>query len=106
FNQDAFSGYNYKDVPVRLSSKPIDIQVKELPAQNRPATFTGAVGNFDIKTFLDKSNLSTDDVATFQIRLSGAGNLKLIGAPVVAFPDELGIAAPIVSDTITSRNPT
>lgn len=105
FNQDAFTGYNYKDVPIKLSSKPIEIQVKELPVQNRPGTFTGAVGNFNLKTQLDKRSLSTDDVATFQVQVIGTGNLKLIGAPVISFPVELGIAEPIVNDTITSRNP-
>lgn len=105
FDQDAFMGYNYKDVPVKLSSKPIDIHVKELPVGNQPPTFTGGVGSFTLQTNLDKTHLSTDDVATLQVKIAGTGNLKLIGAPNVHFPEELGVGEAQTSDTITSRHP-
>ena len=105
FNDDAFTGYNYKDVAVKLSSPPVKINVRPLPAQNQPASFTGAVGDFTINASLDKNKLSTDDVATLTFAVSGSGNLKLISNPKVAFPGELGISDPLVTDTITSRNP-
>lgn len=105
FNEDMFSGYNYKDVQVKLSSQPVKINVRQLPAADQPASFTGAVGNFSVNATLDKTSLSTDDAATFTFSISGSGNLKLIGNPKVVFPPELGIYDPVVTDTITGRNP-
>lgn len=105
FNDDAFIGYNYKDVPVKLSSPPVKINVRPLPAQNQPASFTGAVGDFTVNASLDKNKLSTDDVATLTFAISGSGNLKLISNPKAAFPGELGVSDPQITDTITGRNP-
>jgi len=105
FNDDAFSGYNYKDVKTKLSSQPVKITVKPLPVQGQPQSFTGGVGSFQVKAAIDKTNLSTDEAATLSFTVSGSGNLKLIGSPQVNFPAELGIYEPAVTDTITGRNP-
>jgi hypothetical protein len=105
FNQDMFSGYNYKDVPVKLSSAPVKINVKPLPLEKQPASFTGAVGNFTVSTQMDKRSLSTDDAANFTFTIKGSGNLKLIVNPKIQFPAELGVYEPQITDTITSRNP-
>jgi len=104
FNQDMFSGYNYKDVQVKLSSTPVKINVIPLPAGKQPASFTGAVGNFTVQAELDKKSLSTDDAATFTFTVKGSGNLKLIGNPKIDFPADLGVFDPQITDTITSRN--
>lgn len=105
FNDDMFSGYNYKDVPVKLSSQPVKITVKPLPTAGQPASFTGAVGNFTVKASLDKTSLSTDDAATLTFTITGSGNLKLISNPKISFPAELGVYDPQITDTITGRNP-
>lgn len=105
FNEDMFSGYNYKDVPVKLSSMPVKINVKPLPLANQPESFTGAVGNFTVNATIDKQSLTTDDAATLTFTINGSGNLKLIGNPIVNFPPELGVYEPTITDTITSRNP-
>jgi len=106
FNEDMFSGYNYKDVPVKLSSQPLKIHVRPLPLAGQPESFTGAVGNFTVKATLDKSSLSTDETANLVFTVSGSGNIKLIGNPKVDFPPELGAYEPQVTDTITGRSTT
>lgn len=92
-------------IPISISSTPVTINVRALPGAGQPASFTGAVGNFTISTALDKNALSTDDAATFTFKIAGSGNLKLIGAPKITFPDGLGVFDPQIADTITSRNP-
>lgn len=106
FNDDFFSGYDYKDVKTNLSSQPVTIRVEPLPEQNRPAGFTGAVGHFTIHTELDTSVLSTDGGGNFRVVIAGSGNLKLIGEPQIDFPAGLGAMDAQVADTILSRNPT
>jgi hypothetical protein len=103
FFDDPFGDAGYKDIPVHLKSMPVSIQVSELPAAGRPANFTGAVGDFRISASLDKSALSTDEVATLKVTISGSGNLKLFDAPQLALPEGLDSYAPNILDTITGR---
>lgn len=88
FFDDFFGGQDvtYQDVSYKLVSSPIKINVKPLPAEGRPASFNGAVGQFALQASLDKTSLSTDDAATLKITVSGAGNINLINAPKVPFP--------------------
>ncbi|OSZ78034.1 hypothetical protein CAP35_07135 [Chitinophagaceae bacterium IBVUCB1] len=106
FNQDFFGGMAYKDVKVHLKSKPVKINVTPLPEDGKPADYTGAVGNFTIKSKIDKTNLTTDDVANLQLTISGSGNLKLIEAPKLNLPNGLTSLDPVILDTITGRTTT
>jgi len=106
FNQDFFGGMAYKDVKVHLKSKPVKITVTSLPEDGKPADFTGAVGNFTIASSIDKTNLTTDDVANLKLTITGSGNLKLIDAPKLNLPNGLTYLDPVMVDTITSRTTT
>ena len=96
--------YGYEDVPVKLKSTAVQIQVSDLPAAKKPSSFDGAVGHYTLESTIDKTELSTDDMATLTIRVSGSGNLKLIGTPVIHFPDDLETYDPVVFDTINNTN--
>ncbi len=77
---------NYK---VTLQSKPVTIIVKPFPEANKPANFKGAVGNFEIEAKLEKNNFTIDDAGKMGILISGAGNLQMINAPEIAWPEGL-----------------
>jgi BatD DUF11 like domain len=72
---------------VTLQSKPVDIVVKPLPAENKPADFKGAVGSFTIDASLQKDNITTSDAGTLKIVIEGAGNIQLINAPKINWPE-------------------
>ena len=72
---------------IELKSEPRTVHVKPLPEKNVPANFKGAVGNFSISSAVDKNNLTTDDAGNFQVTISGNGNIQLINAPVIAWPE-------------------
>lgn len=105
FNNGYFSRYQYKDVKTELSSKPVDINVQELPAAGQPKSFTGAVGHFTIGATIDSTVLHTGNSANFIFTIKGSGNFKLIGNPVIQFPGALSALDPLVADTITGRSP-
>ncbi len=105
FDNNIFSRHSYEDVPVKLSSKPTVIKVKPLPIDNQPEQFTGGVGKFDLKAQLDKNTITTDEAATLTLTINGSGNFKLMGNPIVNFPEALGVYDPEIKDTILSRNP-
>lgn len=74
-----------KDVELQSDSR--TIHVKSLPKQNVPANFKGAVGDFSIEATVDKNELTTDDAGNLQITISGNGNLQLVNAPVITWPE-------------------
>ena len=72
---------------VSLTSKPVTIIVKPLPVENKPSDFKGAVGNFTIHSSLEKNNITTDDAGNLIVTISGQGNIQLINAPKVHWPE-------------------
>ena len=106
FFSDPFGESGFEQIPVHLKSSPVQITVSELPTQGKPADFTGAVGNFSISGKLDKQELSTDDVATLKVTISGSGNLKLFTPPKLNLPPGLDAYDPNSIDTILGRTTT
>ncbi len=106
FFNDPFDGLSYEEVPVHIKSAPVSIRVNELPAGGRPAEYTGAVGSYSVAAKLDKNDITTDDVATLTLTISGSGNLHLFEAPKLHLPDGLDAYDPQFLDTITGRSTT
>lgn len=85
---------------VTLKSKPVEITVKPLPEEHKPADFKGAVGNFKMNALLDKKNITTDDAGNLQINVSGEGNIQLVNAPKINWPDNIDGYEAKVSESI------
>jgi hypothetical protein len=68
--------------PKILKSKPLSLEVLPLPA-NQPENFSGAVGDFSLKTELDKTEVEAGQPVTLQITISGTGNIKSVSAPII-----------------------
>ncbi|MEP7141674.1 MAG: BatD family protein [Ferruginibacter sp.] len=87
FTQTSIPPEGIQDEKVTLQSKPALIIVKPLPQKDKSPLFKGAVGNFTIEDALEKNNFTTDDAGKLRIAISGAGNMTLIVAPDIAWPD-------------------
>lgn len=85
---------------VTVQSKPVEISVKSLPEENRPADFKGAVGNFRLSSSLEKNNITTDDAGNLKVSLEGIGNIQLINSPKVTWPEGIDGYEAKVSDNI------
>ncbi|MGL4852184.1 MAG: BatD family protein [Phocaeicola sp.] len=96
---DAFfnGGSNYVEVKKTLVTPKLEINVKQLPA-GKPATYSGAVGNFTLTSSINKEELMTNDAVTIKLVISGTGNMKLIGTPEVKFPQDFEIYDPKIED--------
>ncbi len=88
------------DQKVTLKNKPVFITVKPLPEINKPATFKGAVGNFKLSAVLDKDSFSTDDAGKLSVTITGGGNMILINAPVIQWPQAIESFEPKQADTL------
>lgn len=85
---------------VTLKSKPASITVKPLPDSNAPASFTGAVGKFNIEAVLEKNNFTTDDAGKLNITITGAGNLQLVNTPDINWPQGFEAFDPQTTDEL------
>ena len=82
------------------SSVPVQLQVKPLPEEHKPAQEV-AVGNFEIQTSLDRTQVVTGDAVTYTATVRGKGNLRTVklADPVIK---GLQVLQPEVRDLIES----
>ena len=92
---DFFGSSSYIDVKKELTTPPVTIDVKPLPS-GKPASFSGAVGNFTMTSSISSNNVKTDDAVTVKVKISGNGNIKLVKNPEVAFPNDFDVYDPKV----------
>ncbi|MDD3891802.1 MAG: BatD family protein [Bacteroidales bacterium] len=97
---DDFFG-TYKTIKQRLVSKPKTIKVKDLPSA-APASFTGAVGNYNLEASLDKAQVKTNEAVNLKIRVAGSGNLRLLDTPKFDFPAGFEVFDTKVLDRIST----
>lgn len=84
---DFFGFFGQTDTVYR-KTREVGLDVKPLPAQDRPAEFNNAVGSFTLAGELNKSDVATGDAVSLRVRLAGRGNLKEIpDIPLPALPD-------------------
>jgi hypothetical protein len=67
--------------PVRLTSPVQTIRVLPLPQENVPASFSGAVGSFEMNIAAAPTNLPAGDPIMVKISLFGRGALDNVGLP-------------------------
>jgi len=95
-----FDGFfdDYQTIRKRVVSDAFKVTVSPLPG-GAPASFTGAVGKYDIKASISSDSLKVHDAASVTVTISGKGNVSLVGAPKISFPPDSE-----VYDTKTTDN--
>lgn len=96
-------GSNYVEVKKTLMTSPLTINVKPLPA-GKPADFSGGVGEFNITSSINSTNVKTNDAVTVKLVISGTGNLKLVSTPEVKFPEDFEVYDPKVDNKFRLTN--
>ncbi len=71
----------------------IEIDVMPLPTP-KPDNFSGAVGKFTISATLTPEQVNANDAATLRLVVSGQGNMKLMKAPTIRFPQDFEVYDP------------
>ncbi|NSL89367.1 protein BatD [Chitinophaga sp. Mgbs1] len=94
----------YQDVPYKIQSAAISINVKPLPLDSRPGSYNGAVGHFNMSATVDKNKLSTDDALTLKVTISGQGNVNLLNSPKVETPSGFEKYDPKMTDDIEKNS--
>ncbi len=84
---DPFFGGGREIYNVRreLKTPQLTVTVKELPA-GAPASFGGAVGKFRMEAEPSTTQLTANSASSFNVRISGSGNLAFVQAPTLTLP--------------------
>ena len=100
FIDDPFFSIPQQQAVVRsLTSNSLSVNVKPLP--EAPEGFAGGVGSFEVSSNCDMTELRANDALTYSVTVSGRGNLSLLEAPQIDFPQGLQAYEPRIIDKIT-----
>lgn len=101
FFNDPFFNRNYQNVKLVLESNPVTLDIRPLPAEGRPAYFSGAVGSFNLSAKTDRTQLKTNEPLTLSVTVTGKGNIELIDALPFSFPPDFEAFDPKVTNNIS-----
>ena len=71
----------------------VEINVLPLPTP-KPEGFSGAVGKFSVSATLTPEQVNANDAATLRLVVTGQGNMKLMKAPKIHFPQDFEVYDP------------
>lgn len=83
-------------------AKPVEVIVKDVPEEGRPATFTGAIGQFQLSAELKPQRVRIGDPMTLILTLRGEGTCETVRAPDLAAVKDL--AGHFQIDAATEEN--
>lgn len=95
--------YRNKIRQINVKTNAIDVDVRALP-EPIPPSFSGAVGKYSMTSFVDKTNLSTDDIISVQLVILGNGDVKRLQPPPIAFPASFETYDPKVIDEVSQES--
>jgi hypothetical protein len=98
-----FGGGGYEDVVIKVKSKPVKVEVLNLPTEKKPQEFSGAVGTFSFKTELNKEKIKANEAVNLKITISGSGNIKLLEPLKLNLPESFESYDPKVTENIKNN---
>lgn len=89
FDSDVFEGLfgGYEAYPVDLKSTDIAISVSDVPQENKPRNFSGALGSFDFDATASPLEVKVGDPVTIKAVISGEGNFDTVKLPAIDAKD-------------------
>ena len=103
FFNDPFFNRNIANVRKELSTNSLTIDVKNLPDNGKPASFAGAVGDYNFKSEIDKTELKTNEAFTLTLTVSGTGNVELLQMPTPVFPPDFEVYDPKITMNVNNN---
>lgn len=80
--------FNMGGEPRKVTARSIAVPVNVLPIpqENKPANFTGAVGDFTLNANASPTSLATGEPITVEMSIAGIGNFDALTAPALTDP--------------------
>lgn len=83
FFDDPFNRQIYE---YKAKSNSLNIDVQQLPENDKPSSFNGAVGKYNITASVDREQVKVNEPITLKIKITGTGNISLLLAPNFDLP--------------------
>lgn len=83
-----------------LQSESVSINVKELPLDNKPPDFTGAVGSIKVSESMEKSLVRIGETLEYRLIISGNGNFNQFSNPEYPAQQSFRIAIPVTENKV------
>lgn len=101
--RDFFGNVIYDQTSQIISTGMRRIIVKDLPQLGKPASFSGAVGNFEFDIILNKNSLRATESFQAELKVKGNGNLKLFDLPDILVPNSMELFEPEREELISTN---
>ena len=101
--RDFFGNVIYDQTSQIISTGMRRIIVKDLPQIGKPASFSGAVGNFEFDVILNKNSLRATESFQAELKVKGNGNLKLFDLPDILVPNSMELFEPEREELISTN---
>ena len=76
-----------------ISTNTLKLDVKSLP-DNVYGKVSAVIGKWDIRSSINPTKIKQDEAVTFQLIISGTGNIQAVDIPDISFPNELEVFDP------------
>ncbi len=98
-----FFGYEYMNTSrEHFSSGNRYVTVKPLPAEGKPAGFSGAVGDYNLNVSANKNTINTSEATRIDVEVTGMGNMKLFNIPKLSIPSNLEVYPPERKESLST----
>ena len=94
FSLDILVSGIYGTEAYELRSNPVTIHAKPIPEEGRPKSFTGAVGDFKLKTDINKNDIKANESTNLKVEISGTGNFNKLIFPEIKTPNKIEAYTP------------
>ena len=104
FFDDPFFNRSYTSVQKNVETATLSLDIKSLPVDGKPSSFSGAVGNYNFTTSIDHDEASTNEAITLTVTVSGNGNLELLNLPTPVFPPDFEVYDPKITSSVDANS--
>ncbi len=101
---DVFTFFSRAGERQTLQTDPVDVDIKPLPGEGRPAGFKGAVGRFDLSSSIDETSVAVGDPVTLTVTVRGTGNIRTVPTPDLSGVTEFRVYESGSSTEVTRKS--
>ena len=83
FGSSLFDDFFTRSERFSLSTEPRTVEVLALPTAEKPANFTGAIGDFAMQVYTDRNQTQEGEPIMLSVEISGNGNFDRINGPII-----------------------
>jgi uncharacterized membrane protein len=100
FFNDPFFSRSYTNVQKKIETPILSFEAKSLPENGKPASFGGAVGNYNFSATMDTDEVDANEAITLTVTVSGSGNVELVNPPAPVFPPDFEVYDPKITSSV------